>query len=146
MEVNEYQEKEMKMFITKNAEKNLRITAFWTKFNAILSFIGCAFYFLSGLVLLLMKSVFHSEMFSNFKFGLIFLIISLLMLIPAIFLYQYSIFIKRSLRNANVATLEVAFNKMKSYWLFIGIMSIVMILFSIIVSIFLPTAILTYLL
>ncbi len=145
METNDNQQKDTRMYITKNAEKNLRITAVWTKFYAILSFIGVGFVFLIGLGLILAGNLEPNELADlstyNFMFafpkalGIIYMLLSIVMLFPAIFLLQYSIYTKRCLSNSNVATLEVAFNKMKSYWLYMGIVTIASIVLAAIVPV-----------
>lgn len=145
METNDNQQKDTRMYITKNAEKNLRITAVWTTFYAILSFISVASLFFMGLFLILLGDFFPSEltdlsthnfMFSSSKvLGIVYVLLAVITLFPAIFLLQYSIYTKRCLSNSNIATLEVAFNKMKSYWLYIGIVIIAMIVLAAIMPI-----------
>ncbi len=145
MNVNANQEHEPKMFVTETTEKNLKTTAFWTKFYAILCFVGVGAMVLSGLLLAIMGS-FNAypvmettpaiSLFSNFKIiGIIYIIMGLVMIFPAVFLYQFSTNTKKSLLDNNVATLELAIVKMKMYWMFIGISSIVAICLTIIFSI-----------
>jgi hypothetical protein len=55
------------------------------------------------------------------------------MIIPGMLLYQFNLNINKALWNNNVATFEVAVAKMKSYWMFMGIYAIVMIVISVVI-------------
>lgn len=145
METTEKHEQGMKLFLTENAEKDLKTTASWTKFYAILYFIGVGVLFLCGLMMLILgKMAFFPLMHEansmmpmcgiSFGFiGIIYMILGLLMIIPGMLLYQFNINIKKALWNNNVATFEVAVAKMKSYWMFMGIYAIVMIVIAVVI-------------
>lgn len=145
METTEKHEQGMKLFLTENAEKDLKTTASWTKFYAILYFIGVGVLFLCGLMMLILgKMAFFPLMHEansmmpmcgiSFGFiGIIYMILGLLMIIPGMLLYQFNLNIKKALWNNNVATFEVAVSKMKSYWMFMGIYAIVMIVISVVI-------------
>ncbi|NLJ81979.1 MAG: hypothetical protein GX330_02490 [Bacteroidales bacterium] len=133
MNTNENQELNRKMFVTEYTEKNLRVTAAWTKFYAILSFIGVAIMLLIGVLLLIVanktSSLPISHPFMEVKaIGFIYIVAGIIMLIPAILLYQFSKYTKKSLIDNNVATLEVGIAKMKGFWIFMGIISIISII------------------
>lgn len=145
METVEKQEKELRLFITEAAENDLKTTALWTKFYAILYFIGFGVLLLCGLFLLIAgKMSFFTSLQEtngmmpmygmNFSFiGIIYMVLGLIMIIPGLLLYQFNKHIKSSLWNNNVATFELAITKMKSYWIFMGIYAIVSIFIAVII-------------
>ena len=56
------------------------------------------------------------------------------MILPGVFLCQFAKSIKSALWNNNVATFELAVAKMKSYWMFMGILAIAMIVVAVIIT------------
>lgn len=134
MNTDENQEVNRKMFVTEYTEKNLRITAAWTKFYAIFSFIAAGIVFLAGIFLLFFASKIMSTLPISHSFlgmktiGFGYIVASIITLIPAILLYQFSKYTKKSLIDNNVATLEVGIAKMKGYWIFMGVISIISII------------------
>lgn len=116
METANSQVQGMKMFLTENAEKDLKTTASWTKFYAILYFIGAGAMVLCGLMLLLLGKmpIFDSMSGMNqampmhgMNFGLIgivYMILGIIMILPGVFLCQFAKSIKSALWNNNVAT------------------------------------------
>ena len=139
----ENQEQEMKMYLTDTTVKHLQTSARWTKFYSILCFICVGILVIVGISLLLAGELISlnnllinpamngMNMGTNHPFtfiGILYIILGLIMIIPAVYLYQYSKRIEDTFLVNNVATLEVAIGKMKSYWQFMGIFSIVTII------------------
>lgn len=138
MNSSENQSQETKMFLTEAAQKHCKTTAFWTKFYSILCFIGVGILIVGGIILLLFGSFFNSDTLAAMQtvpgvsssftlIGVIYIILGGIMIIPATYLYQFSKRMNDALMVNNIATLELAIEKMKSYWKFIGIYSIIAI-------------------
>ena len=148
MNSTENQGQESKMFLTKTAEKYLKTTAKWTKFYSILCYIGVVVLIIVGILSLLIAkipslqslpemdaNVGMSNFFPFTLVGIAYSIMGLVMIIPATYLYQFGQRYNDALVINNVATLEVAIGKMKSYWKFIGIYSIIAIVVAIVMVI-----------
>ncbi|MDR2057332.1 MAG: DUF5362 domain-containing protein [Dysgonamonadaceae bacterium] len=125
--------------ITENAKKQLKSTTTWTAFFAVLYFIGIVFLFLSGITMLISNSfltgffdTFSTEMGNVFSpmfiiMGILYIVIAVIMIFPALYLYRYSQKIKEALAQNDSLILENAIGNMKSYWRFTGILTIVYI-------------------
>lgn len=113
----------------------LRETRKWAKFLAILLFIGAGLMVLVGIFGISMGSMMSNNagmgMNPFFTGGPIFMVLfiamSLLYLIPAYYLMQFSNYMKRALQSQDNRTLELAFKNLKSHYKFIGILAIIMI-------------------
>ena len=118
--------------------KDLYDTAPW------LRFIGIVVFILSGLMCLAaLVSAFYLFSFlgvHGLVYGFINILliagISALIFIPGYFLYQSGTKIRSSINNNSLDELEAGFKKNKSYWKFIGILTIVSLIFNLISLIF----------
>lgn len=117
--------------LTESMMTYLRDASPWLRFIGVLSFIGCGFIALMGILSLLAPG------FGNFydlweswggavaAFGVFYLGIAVLMIFPARFIYNFGTKIRNYLRSGAEQDLELAFKNNKSLWKFYGIMSIV---------------------
>jgi hypothetical protein len=73
--------------------------------------------------------------------GVVYIIFAVLYGFPSLYLYRYSNFIKLFLQNKRETDLESALSYQKSFWKFVGILSIITIgisIFGIIAAIMIP--------
>ena len=114
----------------------------WLRFIGILGFIGCGIMALVGVVFMvllpLFTSFFNYTYFSglgNFggliggAFGLIYIVIAAVFFFPSRFIYLFGTKIRTWLRSNAEHDLEASFRNNKSFWKFIGIVSIVNLAF-----------------
>jgi hypothetical protein len=108
----------------------------WVVFIAILMIIGCAFLVLAAVIMLAMGSLLgiSSELapFGGAAFGGAYLLMALLYLFPALYLWRYGRAIRR-IGRGNVAAMEDALEHQASFWRFVGIMGAVVIVIYLIV-------------
>ncbi|QOD61236.1 hypothetical protein H9I45_01955 [Polaribacter haliotis] len=109
----------------------LRETAKWTYFLSILGFIG--------LGLTVIFSFFAGTVFSNlpnmneipFDFGPVmtvtYLIIVAIYFFPILYLYKFSVNMKKALQSKSDDDLAVAFEKLKSHYKFVGVFAIIIL-------------------
>lgn len=131
--------KSLDLQITENTKSYLRTTSTWTMFYAIICFIAIAFTILSGAITLVSGSflsgfnglpypVVGSIFSSMYTFmGIFYIVIGVIMVFPALYLYRYAKSITNALAENNPLSLEKAMQNMKSYWKFTGILTIVCI-------------------
>lgn len=109
----------------------------WVVFLAILMIIGCAFLILAAVVMLAMGSVLG---ISNELGGLggaalsgAYLLMALLYLFPALYLWRYGSAIRR-IGRGNTAAMEEALEHQASFWRFAGIAAaIVMVIYVVVI-------------
>ena len=134
-----FEQKSPELQITETAKTYLKTTSTWTTFYAILSFIAIGFMLLSGITTLasgsFMRGFPNHSMYvdvdaisSMIAFvGVLYIIMAVVMLFPALYLLRYGKSTNKALAENNTSALEDAAKNMKSYWKFIGIMSIISI-------------------
>ena len=117
--------------LTSAAKRFLSETASWGKFIAILGFVGIG--------IMVLFAVFAGSIFDSlpqaqtmpFDFGFamsgVYLVLALLYVFPALYLFQFSTKMKKALQNKDDEVLATAFEKLKSHYKFIGVFSIIMI-------------------
>jgi hypothetical protein len=118
------------MMITPEGKKALKSMSVWMRFCAVLGFIGCAFSFLGGLIVL-----FSGSMLSNtaaaaiptkgLGFGYIF--ITIMLFFPFLYLNRSCNALNNALMNGSNEELEAGLVNMKSYWKYIGIFAIIVL-------------------
>ena len=117
----------------------------WTKFFAILGFIGCGLLVIVGLfyttILSNLSSIIpqqtgmNNSMPANLMGGMgvviaiVYILIALLYFFPAYYLLQFSSNMKTALLNYDNSTLEKAFSYLNSHYKFIGVVTIVILSF-----------------
>ena len=123
---------ETTLVITEAGKKDLLTTAKWSKFYAVLSFIGVAICVLMG-ILLLVSGHFMAQLQPDLNaamlapLGLVYIILGVILVMPALYLLQFSQKAEQAIADTNTEMMEQALNRMKSYWKFMGIFTIVML-------------------
>ncbi len=98
----------------------LRSTSPWIKFMGIMGMIAIGF--------ILIAAIYMSTLpFVGGSFALVYFILAVVCFFPALFLIQYSSLLGSYTRSKNPGDLERAFVKQKSYWIYVGILTIIYI-------------------
>ena len=111
----------------------LKETAKWTKFLAILGFVGIGLMVLGSLVMLFAPSSLMSN--GDFPFGgkifmmLLYLAFAVLYYFPISYLYQFSENTKKAIENNDNNAIRDAFEFLKSHYKFMGILTIILLSF-----------------
>lgn len=114
-------------------------SARWARFLSIIGFISCGLMVIVGLFFGslmggLMSSMGGAEgrdlgMLGSGFFGFIYILGSLLIFFPALFLYRFSIKMRRAITNNEQPILTDSFKNLKSFFKFYGIVTIVILAF-----------------
>ena len=114
--------------VTENSKIYLQTAASWSKFLAILSFVGLAIAALAGIVMIPFGSYVSSYAQLPFllpSMGSVYIMLAVIMFFPTLFLYRFSQKTTKALAINNATELEEAFNFIKRYWKFKGILAII---------------------
>lgn len=134
--------------LTAQAQDYLRIAAKWCTFLSIVGFIALGFMLLGALAMFAMGSAIDAAsqmgggmnpmagMFSGTVLGLIYLIAVILCFFPTMYLYKFASKTKQALSNSNTQELTESIENLKSYFKFMGILTIIGIAFYIFIFIF----------
>jgi hypothetical protein len=114
-------------------------TARWAKFLAIIGFIMCTLIVLAGIF----AGTVFSSLGDNFGMGalgvgaaIFYILIALLWFFPCLFLYRFAVRTQVALRNNEQQNLTAGLANLKSYFKFVGILTIVVISIYILLFIF----------
>lgn len=126
--------------------KSLRATWPWTRLLSVLGFIGTGLMILVGLGVMLGESFIPvSEKAPPLVFmGILYVLSSVLYLIPSIWLSKFSSATSAFLKSGDAIELGKAIAYQKSFWKFIGILtlvSIALIVLGVIAAVLIPTLI-----
>lgn len=132
------------LVITEEMKSILSETAKWAKLLAIVAFIMFGFMILMGITLFISFASIpeNSILVQSFYQGIgmfgafFFIIIAIIMLIPYLYLYRFSIKMQTAIRDNNEEFLLKSFQNHKSFYKFIGIFTIIMLVINIIPFIF----------
>ena len=133
MENNLHVENGENLVIDWRSKEFLKETAKWTKFLAILGFVGIGFMVLGSLVMLFAPSSLMSN--GDFPFGgkifmmLLYLAFAVLYYFPISYLYQFSENTKKAIENNDNNAIRDAFEFLKSHYKFMGILTIILLAF-----------------
>ena len=133
MENNLHVENGDNLVIDWRSKEFLKETAKWTKFLAILGFVGIGFMVLGSLVMLFAPSSLMSN--GDFPFGgkifmmLLYLAFAVLYYFPISYLYQFSENTKKAIENNDNNAIRDAFEFLKSHYKFMGILTIILLAF-----------------
>ena len=133
MEDNLLVEKGENLVIDWRSKEFLKETAKWTKFLAILGFVGIGLMVLGSLVMLFAPSSLMSN--GDFPFGgkifimLLYLAFAVLYYFPISYLYQFSENTKKAIENNDNNAIRDAFEFLKSHYKFMGILTIILLAF-----------------
>ena len=133
MEDNLQVENGENLVIDWRSKEFLKETAKWTKFLAILGFVGIGLMVLGSLVMLFAPSSLMSN--GDFPFGgkifmmLLYLAFAVLYYFPISYLYQFSENTKKAIENNDNNAIRDAFEFLKSHYKFMGILTIILLSF-----------------
>lgn len=133
MEDNLLVENGENLVIDWRSKEFLKETAKWTKFLAILGFVGIGLMVLGSLVMLFAPSSLMSN--GDFPFGgkifmmLLYLAFAVLYYFPISYLYQFSENTKKAIENNDNNAIRDAFEFLKSHYKFMGILTIILLAF-----------------
>ena len=133
MEDNLHVENGENLVIDWRSKEFLKETAKWTKFLAILGFVGIGLMVLGSLVMLFAPSSLMSN--GDFPFGgkifmmLLYLAFAVLYYFPISYLYQFSENTKKAIENNDNNAIRDAFEFLKSHYKFMGILTIILLVF-----------------
>ena len=133
MEDNLHVENGENLVIDWRSKEFLKETAKWTKFLAILGFVGIRLMVLGSLVMLFAPSSLMSN--GDFPFGgkifmmLLYLAFAVLYYFPISYLYQFSENTKKAIENNDNNAIRDAFEFLKSHYKFMGILTIILLSF-----------------
>jgi MFS family permease len=140
MENNE----ERKIEIGQETLKILNTTRKWTLFLAIIGFIGIGVLLIAGLFTGVFLSVFNtSDAAPGFSEIMVFAIVVLLALayfFPVLYLLRFSKYTYEAIRSLDKQKLHKAFRSLKAYYVYIGILIIVVLILYLIFFIALGTS------
>ncbi|HEX6180829.1 MAG TPA: hypothetical protein VFZ47_06245 [Chitinophagaceae bacterium] len=128
------------LHLDQQSQGYLSETAKWAKFLSILGFIMIGLFFI--LILVGGAAAFSSfdELGYYGNFGaaeiIIFLVIMALAVIPYIYLYRFAVKMQVALRNNDQANLTSSFSNLKSCYKYVGIFTIVILSFYLILFIY----------
>ncbi len=132
--------------ITSAMMEYLKQTKPWVRFISILMFIGTGFLLLAGLIFMLGASVMSSRFGSTFGgvpaavVGLVYVVLGALYIIPAVFLFRYAAGIQKALTVDLMSGVEEALRSQKSFWRFVGILMVIMLILWVVVLAFIILA------
>ena len=108
--------------------EHLRATRPWVKFLSIMMFISVGLCFLGGLLMMIASSspVMRGAGLGPL-IGLVYWVMGGLYLAPAVFLYRYASSIQDLLQGGGDIAMESALESQKSFWRFMGIMTLVVL-------------------
>jgi uncharacterized membrane protein len=123
--------------VTDQMINSMRSTKTWTRIMSIMGFIGTGFMVLAGICVSIAGSLSSQAKFSPIV-GLFYIILSILYIVPSVYLFKYSSALGRFLSNKMASELETALSYQKSFWKFVGIMCLIGIITGIAAAIAIP--------
>jgi hypothetical protein len=131
MDTNQPQNLEVR--ITNDMINSMRSTKPWTKLVAIFGFIVVGFCALIGIVMMFGGGLIpHGDGISSVVAGIMYIIMSALYFVPSLYLLRYSSAVDKFINNMMESDMELALAYQKSFWKYVGIFSIVMLIISVI--------------
>ena len=121
-----------KLVVTENCKKDLLITAKWSRIYAIISIFSVAILLVVGIVLLVSSFFIDNQQIGLDKemlapAGVMYILLGLLLIITTMYLLQFGQNTKKAVAEDNLELMELAINRMKSYWKFMGVFTLVVI-------------------
>ena len=123
------------------AISHLKETAPWMKFIGIVGLIMCLILVLISIIILIAPldaSNVYTNMLSNgmkIFLAMIYIVISIILMVPNLYLISYSTRIKNYIKTNNITSLEKAFSSQKSLYIYVGVLTIIQLSFTSIVFI-----------
>jgi len=116
--------------IDERSKKDLKEIAMWGKFFAILGFVKFGFLLLFTLVFPLTATKIESLLAHDLPkiwITLFFLAMAIIVYYPSNYLYQFAKYTKRALKRNDLDVMSHAFQSLKAYYRFFGILVIVLL-------------------
>lgn len=113
-------------------------TTRWANLLSIVGFIGVGLLLIFGLLVGTLMNNINAPVFAAFSSGLVsafYLLLAVIYFMPVLYLFRFASRMKFALREMNQEALNGAFKNMKSFFRFLGIMTIVIILVYVIILI-----------
>jgi hypothetical protein len=102
----------------------------WTMFIAIIGFVGIGFLVIMAFSIGTIMEMSQQDMpFPGYTFTIIYLLLAVLYFFPVLYLYKFSVNLKKSLEDSSSDILLAAFAHLKAHYKFIGILCIIMLTF-----------------
>lgn len=110
----------------------LKETANWAYFISIIGFIGIGFMLIFGAMFGVIMGSMPVNPYENIGvnvnyFGLIYVFIAVIYLMPVIYLFNFSRKMKAAIQSKNNELLTASFKNLKSHYKFVGILTIVVL-------------------
>ena len=124
MEKKELSTKEI--VINFDIKRNLMETAQWSKFLAIICYIGMAFFVIIGLLMFVGIPFMQTKLQAvpMYVFGIVYLIMAVIYYFPTTYMYRFAKHIKQGVLTDDEAVLSDGFNNLKKLYRFTGILTI----------------------
>lgn len=110
---------------------NLNITRKWSMFLAILGFISVGMMILAGVTIIVLLPLFDDvTQFGAFEMAIIMgvmILFSVIYFFPILYLYRFSVHTKNAVQNYSSAELAAAMKNLKSCFVYLGVMAVVII-------------------
>ena len=118
------------MTINLEIQNYLKETSKWSKFLAIIGYVGIGLILIMAIVVMIGFSNISNIYNSGFPmsiFGIIYILIAVLYYFPVTYLYKFSININQGLNSNNSESITYGFQNLKSLFKFMGISTVVVI-------------------
>lgn len=109
-----------------SAAHMLRQTKPWVRFISVLMFIGSAFLALGGAIMMAAGAAGGPRVPGAFA-GIVYVFMAILYVIPAVFLWRYADRIGSFMLHRTPGTLAHALEAQKSFWKFVGILTLIVL-------------------
>ncbi|MDR0793518.1 MAG: DUF5362 family protein [Chitinophagaceae bacterium] len=127
------------------SQDNLKQTAKWGKFLSVVGFVGVGFMILFALFF---RSLYTSSLYSEYSSGIsgssitiTYLLMGILYFFPTLFLYRFSTQMLRALAEQDQNLITSSFSNLKACFRFVGVLTIIGLVFVIICIVFLAIGI-----
>jgi hypothetical protein len=117
----------------------------WVRLMSILGFISAGLMILSGVGMLIFGMAQLGGGAEAFAIGIIYPLFGILYMVPSLYLFRYATRIAEYLRGNQEIQLELALDSQRSFWKFVGILSVIGIaiaILGIVAAILIPTLLL----
>lgn len=145
----------LEMQIDDETSAFLAEAAKWAKFLAIMGFIGCGFMLFAGLIMNFMTLPgsemealgggynASATMYGRGFAAVFYVVLSLVYVAPCIFLYKFATRMQEALKLTDQGVLNSSFSNLKSLFKFMGILTIIMLAFTVLAVVFAVVAVST---
>jgi Ca2+/Na+ antiporter len=115
------------IFLSENSANYLTIIAKWTYFLSILGFIGIGIFILAAFAMMSFMPDIPNSPLNGSILGIMYLAMAVFYFLPVLYLYKFSVKIRKGINADDQDHVEEALKYLKSHFKFIGILTIIMI-------------------